>query len=222
MEMGSAAEREELKTAVVGKRQVRRCLRALEREGPVTCTYLRSWTHIRGALPDFVAAHVARFQAMQRISILCAPERRFLLEELARRFSDTGIVTLTRLMIGEQPVAWSYGFQFQGTWFLYQTTFDIRCQENSPGYCLLAKIVMEACGMNTVQRLDLGLGSEEYKGWFANSSRQTLHATLTTSPVRHLREMARYRIASEVRAFPRLEAAIRNTQSRLKAPKTVN
>jgi CelD/BcsL family acetyltransferase involved in cellulose biosynthesis len=222
VEMGSAAEREELKSVVMGKRQVRRCLRALESEGPVTCRYLRSWTQIRGALPDFVDAHVARFQAVRRISILCAPERRFLLEELARRFSDTGIVTLTSLMMGDRPVAWSYGFQFHGTWFLYQTTFDIRCEENSPGYCLLAKVVMEACGMNTVKRVDLGLGSEEYKGWFANSSRQTLHASLTTSPVRHLREMARYRIATEVRAFPRLEAAIRNTQSRLRVSKSVN
>jgi CelD/BcsL family acetyltransferase involved in cellulose biosynthesis len=91
---------------------------------------------------------------------------------LARRFSDTGIVTLTILMIGDRRVAWSYGFQFQGGWSLYQTTFDTRCEENSPGCCLPAKIVIEASDMNTLRQVDLGLGSEDYKEWFANGTRQ--------------------------------------------------
>jgi CelD/BcsL family acetyltransferase involved in cellulose biosynthesis len=215
VELGSAAQRQELKTTVMSKRQLRRCLKAMEREGPVTCAYLRSWAQIQPVLPNFVDAHVARFRAKQGISFLSVPERRFFLEDLARRFSETGNVTLTMLMIGDRPVAWSYGFQFHGDWSLYQTTFDTRCEENSPGYCLLAKILIEACEMSTLRRVDLGLGAEAYKEWFANSTRQTLYATLTTSPVRHLSEMAKYRIATEVNRFPKLGAVIRNTRSRL-------
>jgi CelD/BcsL family acetyltransferase involved in cellulose biosynthesis len=98
---------------------------------------------------------------------------------------------------------------------LYQTTFDTRCEENSPGYCLLAKIVIEASEMNTLRQVDLGLGSEDYKEWFANGTRQTLYATLTRSLLRHLRELARYRIATGVKRFPKLDAAIRNARSRL-------
>jgi CelD/BcsL family acetyltransferase involved in cellulose biosynthesis len=215
VELGSAAQRQELKTTVTGKRQLRRCLKAMEREGKVTCAYLRSWAQIQPVLPDFVDAHVARFRAKQGVSFLSMPERQLLLEDLARRFSGTGIVTLTVLMIGERRVAWSYGFQFHGGWSLYQTTFDIRCEENSPGYCLLAKIVIEACEASTLRLVDLGLGAEAYKGWFANSTRQTLYATLTKSPLRHWREVARYRIATAVKRFPKLEAAIRNARSRL-------
>jgi CelD/BcsL family acetyltransferase involved in cellulose biosynthesis len=215
VDLGSAAQRQALKTTVMGKRQLRRCLKAMEREGRVTCAYLRSWAQIQPVLPDFVDAHVARFRAKQGISFLSTTARRFLLEDLARRFSDTGIVTLTILMIGDRRVAWSYGFQFHGGWSLYQTTFDTRCEENSPGYCLLAKIVIEACETNMTRRVDLGLGGEAYKEWFANSTRQTLYATLTRSPLRHWREMARYRIATGVKRFPKLEAAIRNARSRL-------
>jgi CelD/BcsL family acetyltransferase involved in cellulose biosynthesis len=214
VELGSGAQREELRTAVMRKRQLRKCLRALEREGQVTSTYVRSWTEIKPALSGFVAAHVARFQATQRVSFLLAPERRFLLEELARRFSGTGIVTLSRLMIEDRPIAWSYGFQFNGSWFLYQTTFDTTYEEKSPGYCLLGRILIEACETSTLRLVDLGLGSEGYKEWFANGTRQTLHATLTTSPVRHLREIARHRVVTEVKSFPRLEAAIRSARSR--------
>ena len=215
VEMGTAVQRQELKTTVTGKRQLKRCLKAMEREGRVTCIYLRSWADIQEVLPDFFDTHVARFRAKQSVSFLSAPERRFFLQELARRFSGTGIVTLTILTIGDRRVAWSYGFQFHEGWSLYQTTFDTRDEENSPGYCLLAKILIEACGMSTLNRVDLGLGAEAYKEWFANGTRQTLYATLTTSTLRHLRGMARYRIAIEVKRFPKLEAAIRKARSRL-------
>jgi CelD/BcsL family acetyltransferase involved in cellulose biosynthesis len=215
VELGSAAQRQALKTTVMGKRQLRRCLKAMEREGQVTCSYHRSWEQIQDVLPDFFDTHMARFRAKKGVSFLSTPERRFFLEELARRFSGTGIVTLTELMIGERAVAWSYGFQFHEGWSLYQTTFDTRDEENSPGYCLLAKILIEACEMSTMTRVDMGLGAEAYKEWFANGTRQTLHATVTTSTLRHMREMARYRIANEVKRFPKLEAAIRDARSRL-------
>jgi CelD/BcsL family acetyltransferase involved in cellulose biosynthesis len=98
---------------------------------------------------------------------------------------------------------------------LYQTTFDTRDEENSPGYCLMAKILIEACGMNTFSVVDMGLGAEAYKEWFANGTRQTLYATLTTSPLRHWRGIARYRIATELKRFPGLDGAIRGARSKL-------
>lgn len=216
VELGSAVQRQELKTTVTGKRQLRRCLKAMEREGRVTCTYLRSWPEIKAVLPDFFDTHVARFRAKNGVSFLSAPERRFFMEELARRFSGTGIVTLTILKIGDRRVAWSYGFQFHDGWSLYQTTFDTRDEENSPGYCLLAKILIEACDTATLSRVDMGLGAEAYKEWFANGTRQTLYATLTASSARHMREVVRYRIASALKRFPKLDAAIRSARSRLK------
>ncbi len=215
VELLSTAQRQELKTAVMGKRQLRRRTRAMELEGPVTSPCLRSWPEIQAALPGFVDAHVARYKAMKQVSIFSAPERRFFLEELARRFSGSGVVTMSMLLIGDRQVAWNYGFQFHGLWSLYQPTFDIRCEDHSPGYCLTARIVIEACETSTLRALDLGLGSEGYKEWFANGARQTLDAALTTSPLRHLREIARYRIATEVKRFPRLEATIRNSRARL-------
>jgi CelD/BcsL family acetyltransferase involved in cellulose biosynthesis len=215
VELASAAQSLVLKTTVTRKRQLRKCLRALEKRGAVTTEYLRTWPQIRAALAGFVDAHLARFHALGRGSFLFAPERRFLLEELARRFADTGVVTLTRLMVGGRPVAWSYGFQFHRGWLLYQTTFDIGWAEDSPGYCLLGKILIEACESNMFRVVDLGSGSEEYKRWFANGSHETVHATVTTSAVRHLGIVARYRVATEVKKFPKLEGVIRNARAKL-------
>lgn len=215
VELGAGEQREKLKAAVMGKKMLHRKLRALERAGTVTYAHLRSWDRIQPALQDFADAHVARFLATHRVSSLATTQRRHFLEDLARRFSDSGVVTLSLLMVDDRPVAWNFGFQFCGSWFWYQPTFDSRWEEYSPGYCLLARIVIEACDVSTIKLVDLGLGAEGYKERFANGTRQTLHGTLTKSSLHHLREIARYRLASAVKRSARLEAAIRGALARL-------
>jgi CelD/BcsL family acetyltransferase involved in cellulose biosynthesis len=219
VDLGSVAQRQELQTTISRKRQLRRCMKALEREAAVTFSYLRSWPEIQAELPAFFDAHSARFRAKQGISFLSTSERQHFMEELARRFSARGDMIFSILRIGDRPIAWSFAFQAYGCWFLYQTTFDVRCQENSPGYCLIARVIIEACSMDSLHVVDLGLGAEAYKDWFANGSRQTLYATLTTSSLRHLRGMARYRLATEIKRFPKVETAIRNARSRLSGSK---
>src|SRR5271169_1553765 len=209
VDLGAGEPRQELKAALVGKKKLRRYLRAMERDGPVTFVHLQSQAQIQAAFSGFADAHVARFQATQRISSLSTPERRVFLEELARRFSDAKIVTLSMLMIGDRPVAWNYGFQFHGSWFWYMPTFDSRQEENSPGHCLLSRIVIEACDMDGVKVIDLGLGAEGYKERFGNRTRQTLYVTVTESWRRHLREIVRYRAASLLKRSPQVESAVR-------------
>jgi CelD/BcsL family acetyltransferase involved in cellulose biosynthesis len=221
VELRSGERRQELKTSLTGKKRLRRYLRGMEREGPVTFVHLQSQAEIQAALPEFAEAHVARFQATQRVSSLSTPERRFFLEELARRFSGTGVVTLSMLRIGNRTVAWNYGFQFQGSWFWYQPTFDSRQEENSPGHCLLSRIVIEACDMDGMKVVDLGLGAEGYKERFGNGTRQTLFVTLTRSRSRHFREILRYRAARVVKRLPRFESALRWALSLLQPARAV-
>jgi len=209
VELGSREQRQELKTALAGKKKLRRYLKAMEREGPVTFVHLQSHAQIQAALPGFADAHVARFVGTHRISSLATAERRHFLEDLARRFSDSGVVTLSLLMVNDQPVAWNYGFRFRGSWFWYQPTFDSRWVEQSPGYCLLARIVIEACDMGEMKRVDMGLGAEAYKERFENSTRQTLYATATKSWRRHLQEITRYRLANILKRSPQVESAVR-------------
>lgn len=215
VDLGVGEQRQQLKATLLGKKKLRRYLRELEREGPVTFAHLKSYEEIKRLLPEFANAHVARFQATHRVSSLSTPERRTFLEELARRFSDTGVVTLSLLMLSKRPVAWNYGFQFHGSWFWYQPTFDSAYEENSPGHCLLSRIVIEACDMDSMKIVDLGLGAEGYKERFANSTRQTLHVTVTRSWSRHLRGVVRYRAATLLKRAPRVESAIRRLLPRL-------
>ena len=214
VKFGCGEQRQQLRSSFAGKKKLRRYLRAMEREGPVTFAHLQTYAEIMEALPGFVEAHVARFQATRRVSSLSTVERRVFLEELARRFSGTGAATLSILMIGNRPVAWNYGFRFHGSWFWYQPTFDSRQEENSPGYCLLSHIVVEACEMDGMNLIDLGLGAEGYKERFGNSTRQTLYATITKSRFGNLREIIRFRAASLLKRSPKVESTVRRLLGR--------
>jgi CelD/BcsL family acetyltransferase involved in cellulose biosynthesis len=213
--LGSLPQTNGKRPALPRQKMLRRSLNAMGRGGPVILHHGRSWDAIAPVLHQFVQAHVARFLMTQRISTLAHPERRRFLSELARLLSEPGWIVLTRMMSDEKAIAWNYGFQFHGTWFWYQPTFDTDLERYSPGFCLLAKIVEEAAENPALTTVDLGLGAEEYKERFANQTRETLHMTLQTTARGHLREMLRYRIATLVMASPGLETGLRWLRSRL-------
>ena len=187
------------------QRRVRRYRKALGRNVPVKFDHSRSRDEIRAELPAFTKAHVARFLATGRISNLAHSERRVFLDELAGSLSASGWVTLSRLLVGGQAVAWNYGFEFAGTWFWYQPTFAGSFQQYSPGLWLLSEIVAQSCESADTRRIDLGLGAEGYKERLATSSRQTLHMTVSRSASGCWKERVRYHSAAAMRSVPRVE-----------------
>jgi CelD/BcsL family acetyltransferase involved in cellulose biosynthesis len=212
--LGSLAERQELKRSVIKRKAFRYYIKGLEKTGPVTMDHLARWKTIEPNLPRFFEAHLARFLAGGRASNLASEERQAFLATLAELLSGAGWLVLTRLLVGDQPVAWNYGFQFNGSWFYYQPTFDSRWRQFSPGFCLLTKMVEQGCDDPQINLLDLGLGEEEYKERFATGYRQTMHATITNSQAVRLRETVRYHAASAVKASPRLEHWVRRLVGR--------
>jgi CelD/BcsL family acetyltransferase involved in cellulose biosynthesis len=193
------------------EKKLRRSLNAMGRDSAIRLDHSRTEPSVVGVLPDFIQAHVARFLLTGRISNLAHQERRVFLEELAKLLSQSGWITLTRMMTGTTPLAWNYGFEFENTWFWYQPTFDSAVEKYSPGFCLLAMIVQEAAADPALKIVDLGLGAEEYKTAFGNQTRKTLYVTLRSSITQHLREEFRYHTASIVKRSPQLESVIRRS-----------
>ena len=179
--------------------------------------HARSWETVQRMLPQFFQTHIGRFLATGRISSMARRERRIFLAELANLLSESGALDISRLVYGERAIAWNYGFQFHGTWFWYQPTFDTEFEKHSPGFCLLAKLVEEAAGDPFIHELDLGLGAEEYKELFANATRETLHVTLAKKLPAHVREIVRYRAATIVKVSPKIETGVRNILARMQS-----
>jgi CelD/BcsL family acetyltransferase involved in cellulose biosynthesis len=217
---GSAEERTALKLAVASKKRLRRNMRELEKLGRVCVRHDTQWDQIEPILQSFTRAHVARFLTTGRISNLIRAERRAFLSELARELSQSGWVTVSRLLVAETPAAWNYGFQFAGSWFWYQPTVNSSFEDLSPGYCLLAKIVQLACDSPDIDVVDLGLGAEEYKDRFATATRQTLYLVLHKSFLDHVRAVVRDGAASVVKVSPRIEHWVRSIRSSIVKLKT--
>jgi len=191
------------------KKMVRRSMKALGREAPVRLEHVETAEAIEPVLTSFIESHVARFLVTGRISNLARAERQIFLTELSRLLSKTGWLKLSLLVSGEKVYAWNYGFNFEGTWFWYQPTFDDDYEKFSPGYCLLYDIVQEAVKTPSMHVVDLGLGAEGYKEYFANRARKTLYVTLRASIATHVREALRYAAACAVHASPKIERAAR-------------
>ncbi|HZQ25968.1 MAG TPA: GNAT family N-acetyltransferase [Terriglobales bacterium] len=207
--LGSAEQRSELQRLALGRKVLRRQQNSLGKEGPLRLRHLNDWDEIQKALPHYSIQHVARFLSTQRLSNLIRPERRLFVQELARLLSGSGWMMLTQLVASNRPVAWNYGFRYAGSWFWYQPTFDSSLERHSPGFCLLSKMVSEACDDESILCFDMGLGDEGYKERLATSSRQTLHITCHQSEWQHLRGVVRYHVARVAKASPSREERIR-------------
>jgi CelD/BcsL family acetyltransferase involved in cellulose biosynthesis len=218
LSLGSAEQRKRLKDEIRKKKSYRYGMNALGRQGRVTLTHLRTWDEIKPALPEFYVAHVARFLSKDRLSNIARMERRVFLSELARLLSQSGWLALTQLRVNHVPIAWNYGFSFNGGWFYYQPTFDTKFEKYSPGVCLLSSMIVEACDSPSWLTFDLGLGAEGYKERFAlGAPRRTLYVSLSRSGARHFREVARYQVAQMLKQSPRMEISVRNAIERIRA-----
>lgn len=198
-----------------GLKRLKRFTKAMAPAEPVRTEHLRSWEAVGPALPEFEKAHVARFLEIGRISNIADRTRRVFLEELVRLLPEQWLV-LSRMWAGNRVVAWHYGFQFHGSWFWYQPTFDSSVEKHWPGFCLLSQVIEDAIDMPAMTMLDLGLGSEAYKAKFANESRETLYVTLHRSIVAHWGTMIRYRIAEAVKASPKLEKIAESVRKKMR------
>lgn len=215
--LGTAEDRQRRCLELDRKKWFRRNRNALNRSAKVALRHLTAWDEVEPALPAFARAHVARFLSAQRISNVVRGDRRLFLHELARQLCDSGWFRLTGLMWGDRPIAWNYGFRFGQSWFWYQPTIDSQFEDYSPGKLLLANMIIEAANSPALEVVDLGLGAEEYKEQFANTTRTTLYVTLSCSVARTARESVRYRLAETVKRSPRAEAEIRRGLSRVEA-----
>jgi CelD/BcsL family acetyltransferase involved in cellulose biosynthesis len=208
----SPQQRDSVRRAMKSKKFERQRKR-LSLLGPVVVRHITQWPEIAAELPKFRKAHVDRFCAQGRTSNLADERRWSFLQGLAELLSRQGWLVLSVLSVGDQPIAWNYGFRFRGSWFWYQPTFDEAfCSQSSglsPGLCLLAWLIEEACDMPEVNRIDLGLGDESYKERFATDHCDTIDVMLSQSTMHHVREKLRYRAASAIKSSPHLEQCVR-------------
>ena len=211
----SSEARAEVKKNLLAKKRLRRNMREMQKIAPVRIQHDTTWPEIELSLQPFMRTHVVRFLEMGKTSSIVHEERRIFLRELAQELSRSGWVALSRFLVGDDTAAWHFGFRFAGSWFWYQPTLNRAFGDFSPGYCLLAKIIEQACDSPDLELVDLGLGAEGYKERFTTGSRETLYCELNRSLPAHIRTVVRHRVAQALTASPAVENRIRGLMAHL-------
>lgn len=95
--------------------------------------------------------------------------RRFF-REIAQTLSEKGWLVLSLLKMNGRPIAYDFSFLFNDTFFGYNSAYDRRYAELSPGVFLLENILKNLF-QTSVKEADLYRGGESYKKKWTESTR---------------------------------------------------
>ena len=90
------------------------------------------------------------------------PEIATFFERVARSFMKLGWLRLDFLEIGGRPVASTFGFELDGTFYLYNSAYEPEFARLSPGMVLVSRLVEHAIEKG-LDRFDFLRGPERYK-----------------------------------------------------------
>ena len=96
---------------------------------------------------------------------------------LAQKMSAQNSSRIYVLRFENQPIAYIYGFLFKNKFFDYQTGFDYRFRDFSPGHYILQEVIKKLIDEN-VSEYDFLKGDERYKYFYAETDRQLKHIAI--------------------------------------------
>ena len=141
------------------RRELKRKQRRLGREVP-DATFRRTTEEtLEQDLKFFVEMHRG---AEGHKGHFMKPEIATFFERVARAFMPLGWLRLDFLEIGDRPVASTFSFELNGTFYLYNSAYEPDVKRLSPGVALVARLIEEAIERG-LETFDFLRGQERYK-----------------------------------------------------------
>jgi CelD/BcsL family acetyltransferase involved in cellulose biosynthesis len=186
---------------------VRRRLRALERDFEVQFEQVTSESQRREAMAALVAHHDSRWSDRGGSSAFLTPELRTFHDEMTKRALQRGWLRLYILRLNGAPAAVMYGFMYNRRFYFYQHGFDDAYKTHSIGLAVMAMTVRAAIDEGA-DEFDMLWGTEAYKSLWADDRRLLHHIQLFPARVGgrvHRRALATRRRLGQLarRVFPR-------------------
>lgn len=159
-------------------------LRRLQERGEARFRSVARPREVPAALRALVELHARRWAGQHSGTIFSASKdgRRFYADVLPQ-YAARGLLDLTLLEVGGQPVAGSVGFVDRDTYYYYLPAWDPSLAPLAPSSLLLAHLI-ERAYQRGLRRFDFMLGDEPYKARWATEERQTANLVLAAPSVR--------------------------------------
>jgi CelD/BcsL family acetyltransferase involved in cellulose biosynthesis len=136
-----------------------RAVRLAEEIGPVECKHYTGEYLDRDVIQTIV--QINRFSHYPRLYNL--PIEQTFLNTLAQQMSHSHWFGVYLLFVNKQPVAYEYGFHYNGRFEDWRAGFDTRLASNISIGKALAMMVIQACYGRQIREIDFLRGDEPYK-----------------------------------------------------------
>jgi predicted ATP-grasp superfamily ATP-dependent carboligase/CelD/BcsL family acetyltransferase involved in cellulose biosynthesis len=166
---------------IVDKPSLRRRTNYFQRNGRLVCRNLTTAAEIEPYLNAFFDQHVARWGGSASSSLFLDPRNRAFYRELTRQIAPRGWLLFSVVEFNGRPIAFHYGFDYNGSVIWYKPTFDPEFEQHSPGIVMVRHLIGYAIEQKR-RELDFTVGDEPFKRRFTNSTRRTVGMYLFRDP----------------------------------------
>lgn len=141
------------------RHELRRKLWKIQRELGPEFLVLERAQEWEGAMEHFFRLH--RLSQVEKAKFM-TPEKEGFFRDVGRAFFEEGSLRVTWLEVKGEPIASALSFVYGDTWGLYNSGYDPRYREFSPGIVLVARTIQRAMDEG-LKSYDFLRGRERYK-----------------------------------------------------------
>ena len=149
---------------------LRRRVNHFQRAGALGFRDLTSRTDIDPYLDRFFEQHITRWGIAGTPSLFLDQRNIAFYRTLAARMVPSGSLLLSVVELDGEPIAFHYGFDYNGSILWYKPTFDVRYAQHSPGLVMISHLIGYALDHGR-RELDFTVGDEPFKNRFTNHVR---------------------------------------------------
>lgn len=142
-----------------------------KRNGKLEIKHLSKGKEILPALSSFFEQHISRWTTTPFPSLFTDPKHCDFYIRLAEHADASGWLLFSIVSWNDKPVAYHFGFLYNGTFLWYKPSFDISLSKLSPGEVLLRNLLTNSKEKGA-HIFDFGLGEESFKNRFATNKRK--------------------------------------------------
>lgn len=148
--------------AAANRKSLRKCERAFEQSGALEIQHVCDGGEIGKHLDEMFSMHVERWRSTPQPSLFEREQQREFYKRLTELAANVGWLRFSRLVWQGRPVAYHYGFCYQGRYFWNVSTFAKDVANLSPGKVLLRHLVLGAIDEGA-ESFDFGSGDQSFK-----------------------------------------------------------
>jgi CelD/BcsL family acetyltransferase involved in cellulose biosynthesis len=175
---------------VLAKKSLRRHLNGFRRDGTLDFIRLRTRSEVEERLEAFFDQHLQRWAGTRTPSLFADPAQRCFYRALVERLDPEGPLNFSVVLFDGKPIAFHFGFEFDGVFVWYKPTFDPALHKRSPGEVLIRCLLEDAIARG-LREFDFTVGSEDFKYRFATVVRRVFRLWLYRHAWDYLPALAR-------------------------------